>query len=89
MPLALLEVSDCPHLLSKAFRLKFDLQMGQLGYVTPSWVSEEELQSLPKAVQEAYAAGYTVNYLPLRPGTAESVELALKDVEDVAESCSG
>ncbi|CAK8996577.1 unnamed protein product [Durusdinium trenchii] len=77
------QVSDCPHMLSGSFTFKFDVKkLGKMGYVTPTWVHEEELHQLPPEVWEAYDAGYTVTYLPLRPGTEEGVELALADLEE-------
>lgn len=77
------QVSDCPYMLSGAFTFKFDVKsLGTLGYVTPTWVGEEELHSLPQLVWEAYYAGYTVTYLPLRQGTEDSVELAMAHLEE-------
>ncbi|OLP83935.1 hypothetical protein AK812_SmicGene35251 [Symbiodinium microadriaticum] len=67
------QVSDCPYMLSGAFALKFDIAgpLGQLGYVTPTWVREEELTSLPAEVREGHQRGATVIYLPLRIHSGE------------------
>ncbi|CAJ1373127.1 unnamed protein product [Effrenium voratum] len=77
------QVSDCPYMLSGCFTIKFDLAAhGKMGFVTPSWVDDKELASLPAAVQDAYYAGNTVTYLPLRSGAEAGVELALADLEE-------
>jgi len=76
-------VSDCPHMLSGPFTFKFDIggPLGRLGYVTPTWVGTKELARLPAEVLAAHKGGGTVVYLPLRPGAAASVSLALEHLE--------
>eukprot|EP00913_Durusdinium_trenchii_P014536 g13636.t1 len=63
-------VSNCPHVLSGSFTFKFDVAgtLGKLGYVTPTWLSEEELEELPVQVRMAHLNGGTVIYLPLLSG---------------------
>ncbi|CAK0853492.1 unnamed protein product, partial [Prorocentrum cordatum] len=61
-------VSDCPYVLSRGFTFKFDVAgpLGKLGYITPTWVHQEELASLPLEARVAWQAGRTVVLLPLR-----------------------
>ncbi|CAE8650628.1 unnamed protein product, partial [Polarella glacialis] len=74
-------VSDCPHLLSGSFTFKFDIAgpLGKMGYVTPTWITDDELLALPLPVREEHEAGNTVVYLPLRsesvmPGIAQAFD---------------
>ncbi|CAK9058891.1 unnamed protein product [Durusdinium trenchii] len=76
-------ISDCPHVLSNAFAFKFDTRgpLGKLALVTPTNLSDEEVESLPPAVKEAKAAGNTVMFLPLRSnGDALAVDAELHHI---------
>eukprot|EP00439_Symbiodinium_sp_Y106_P071256 s694_g12.t1 len=76
-------ISDCPHVLSREFAFKFDTAgpLGQLAYVTPTNLTDEEIESLPSPVKEAKAAGRTVMFLPLRSvSDAPAVEAELKQI---------
>eukprot|EP00928_Gymnodinium_smaydae_P034330 TRINITY_DN24356_c0_g1_i1.p1 TRINITY_DN24356_c0_g1~~TRINITY_DN24356_c0_g1_i1.p1 ORF type:complete len:266 (-),score=35.07 TRINITY_DN24356_c0_g1_i1:23-730(-) len=61
-------VSDHPHVLSQSFTFAFDVKgpLGKLGYVTPTWLTQEDIAALPAEVRKAHAAGLTVLYLPLK-----------------------
>ena len=69
-------VSQCPHVLSGDFTFKFDVDgpLGKLAYVTPTWLTDAELEKLPQPVQDAHRNGGTVIYLPLRGGSNGIVE---------------
>ncbi|CAE7574629.1 NOV, partial [Symbiodinium pilosum] len=76
-------ISDCPHVLSREFAFKFDTMgpLGKLAFVTPTNLSDEEIQSLPEPVKEAKDAGKTVMFLPLRAESdAPAVEAELKQI---------
>lgn len=69
-------VSDRAHVLSKGFTFVFDVAgpLGKLGYVTPTWLSGQDVAALPAEVAQAHAAGRTVLFLPLRaPGLASAI----------------
>ncbi|CAE8659531.1 unnamed protein product, partial [Polarella glacialis] len=61
-------VSNCPHILSGDFVFKFDTAgpLGKLGYITPTWLTNDELDSLPNAALAAWRSGKTVLLLPLQ-----------------------
>eukprot|EP00435_Cladocopium_sp_Y103_P048361 s1194_g14.t1 len=76
-------ISDCPHVLSNAFAFKFDTRgpLGKLALVTPTNLSDEEMEALPAPVREAKAAGNTVMFLPLRSKSdALAVDVELRHI---------
>ncbi|CAJ1393922.1 unnamed protein product [Effrenium voratum] len=70
-------VSCCPHVLSRSYTFKFDVRNDRMGYVTPSWLEEEELRDLPAELLQQHQEGLTVIYLPL----GESAQALLSEVE--------
>eukprot|EP00929_Paragymnodinium_shiwhaense_P066162 TRINITY_DN33156_c0_g1_i2.p1 TRINITY_DN33156_c0_g1~~TRINITY_DN33156_c0_g1_i2.p1 ORF type:complete len:2171 (-),score=491.00 TRINITY_DN33156_c0_g1_i2:138-6650(-) len=78
-------VSDRPHVLSRGFKFVFDVAgpLGKLGYVTPTWLGEDDVSALPACVQTAYAAGRTVLFLPLkRPGLVKAIQSEMDEFAD-------
>lgn len=77
-------VSDCPHILSGGYTFKLDVAgpLGQLGYITPTWLSPNEIETLPSEVLRAWNSGRTVFLLPLR-----RPELALAIEREMDELC--
>ena len=69
-------MSACPHVLSGPYTFKFDVREDKMGYVTPTWLEEDELASLPNEVREMHAAGQTCIFLPLTREAVSSGTLA-------------
>jgi hypothetical protein len=73
-------LTDMPHVLSRGYAFKFDVAgpLGLLGYVTPTLLTEIEIQNLPEDVVAGWQKGHTIFYAPLRtPGIRLSLEAEL------------
>ena len=47
-------VSPEPHVLSGGYTFKFDVQEDRMGYVTPTWLEDEDLQQVPRELRQLH-----------------------------------